>query len=147
MKVVREFAPAKVNLGLAVLGRREDGYHEIESLMATLDVGDDIEAMAAASGVELAVEGADLPAGPDNLAYRAAERYLAAAGHPGGVSLRLVKRLPVAAGLGGGSSDAAAVLRALGRLYPAGVDLLAVAAGLGADVPFLVRGGAAVASG
>jgi 4-diphosphocytidyl-2-C-methyl-D-erythritol kinase len=144
---VQEFAPAKVNLGLAVLGRRPDGYHEIESLMVTVDVGDYIEAAATLGGVALSVEGSDLPSGPGNLAFRAAEAYLEAACRTGGVSLRLVKRLPIAAGLGGGSSDAAAVLRAMERLFPADLDLQAIALGLGADVPFLVEGGAAVARG
>lgn len=148
MRRVEEFAPAKVNLGLAVLGRRADGYHEVHSLMVTLDVGDRLSFEPAPRGVqELEVVGADLPAGSDNLVQRAAGAYLDAAGRPGGVRIVLRKELPIAAGLGGGSSDAAATLRALERLYPAGLDLLGIARALGADVPFLVRGGAAVATG
>lgn len=131
-------ARAKVNLGLAVLGRRPDGFHEIDTLMARLELADRLTLEPRPQGIALTVTGAELPAGRGNLAYRAAEAYLAAAGWPGGVALRLKKRVPVAAGLGGGSSDAAAVLRGLARLYPAPVDLLALAAGLGSDVPFFV---------
>lgn len=133
-------AHAKVNLGLSVLARRGDGYHEIETVMARLALHDDVRVRLAGSGVSLEVEGAELPTGDDNLAVRAANAYLLAAGMQDvGVALRLHKRIPVAAGLGGGSSDAAAVLSALTRLVPAGVDLAATAAALGSDVAFFVR--------
>lgn len=140
-------APAKVNLGLSVLGRREDGYHELHTLFAALDLADRLFIEPTPGGVRLEVAGADLPAGGDNLAYRAAWAYLEAAGWPGGVQIHLQKRLPLAAGLGGGSSDAAAVLLALSRLYPAPLDLPAIARRLGADVPFFLLGGMAEARG
>lgn len=146
-----ERAHAKVNLGLSVLARRGDGFHEIETVMVRLTLHDDVRVSRAEAGVQLEVEGATLPLGEDNLAVQAARAYLDAAGSgPGvaGLAIHLTKRIPVAAGLGGGSSDAAAVLRALARLAPAGVDLQAVAAGLGSDVPFFVRDlGAALARG
>jgi 4-diphosphocytidyl-2-C-methyl-D-erythritol kinase len=144
---MERLAPAKVNLGLSVLGRREDGYHELHTLFAALDVGDRLIVEARPQGVGLEVKGAQLPAGGDNLAYRAAWAYLEAAGWPGGVQIHLEKRLPLAAGLGGGSSDAAAVLLALSKLYPAPLDLLAIAQKLGADVPFFLLGGMAEARG
>lgn len=136
---VEERAHAKVNLGLSVLARRGDGYHEIETLMARLSLADEVRVERAGSGVVLAVEGADLPTDERNLATRAALRYLEAAGAEGvGVTVRLRKRIPLAAGLGGGSSDAAAVLRALRVLVPAEVDVQRLGLALGSDVPFFL---------
>lgn len=140
------FAPAKVNLGLSVVGRRADGYHELHTLMVPLTVGDTLEIVPAPT-LSLRVTGAELPTDGRNLVYRAARAYLDAAGVGEGAAITLHKRLPLASGLGGGSSDAATTLLALARLYPSGVDLPALALGLGADVPFFLPGGAALASG
>jgi 4-diphosphocytidyl-2-C-methyl-D-erythritol kinase len=144
---ITEFAPAKINLGLAVTGRLGNGYHTLDTLFCTLNVGDTLTFDPMDSGIELSVLGADLPVTSDNLVFRAAQLYFEVAGITGGVRLVLEKRLPIAAGLGGGSSDAAACLRGLQRLYPSKVDLFALAKSLGADVPFLIRGGGARASG
>lgn len=141
-----DFAPAKVNLGLSVVGRRADGYHELHTLMVPLTVGDTLD-IAPAPGLSLRVEGADLPGDGRNLVYRAARAYLDAAGEGAGAAITLHKRLPLASGLGGGSSDAATTLLALAQLYPSGADLPALALTLGADVPFFLPGGAALASG
>jgi 4-diphosphocytidyl-2-C-methyl-D-erythritol kinase len=143
---VTYFAPAKVNLGLSVRDLRADGYHELHSLMVPLNVGDDLD-IAPAGTLSLRVQGADLPADEGNLVFRAARAYLDAAGVDGGAAITLHKRLPLASGLGGGSSDAATTLMALARLYPARVDLPGLALTLGADVPFFLLGRAAVASG
>jgi len=140
-------APAKVNLGLSVLGRRTDGYHEVHTIFAALRVGDRLQMESIPEGVELEVRGSSLPASTDNLVYRAAVVYLNAAGWPGGVRLVLEKNLPLAAGLGGGSSDAAAVLKGLSRLYPVPVDLPTQAVKLGADVPFFLGSGLAEGRG
>ncbi|GIW26672.1 MAG: 4-diphosphocytidyl-2-C-methyl-D-erythritol kinase [Meiothermus sp.] len=140
-------APAKVNLGLSVLGRRPDGYHELHTLFAALRVGDRLWVEAIPEGIELEVRGQGLPADTNNLVYKAAQAYLTAAGWPGGVRVVLEKNLPLAAGLGGGSSDAAAVLRALSRLYPAALELPRLALGLGADVPFFLGPGLAEGRG
>ena len=140
------FAPAKVNLGLSVRELRSDGYHELQSIMVLLTVGDELRIMPADT-LTLTVEGADLPTGEDNLVFRAARAYLAAAGEPGGAAITLHKRLPLASGLGGGSSDAATTLMALARLYPSSVNLPALALKLGADVPFFLLGHAALAEG
>jgi 4-diphosphocytidyl-2-C-methyl-D-erythritol kinase len=140
---VTEFAPAKVNLGLAVLGKLENGYHELDSLFVTFDVGDTLTLEARASNIELEIVGLDLPTNRENLVYRAAELYLEQIGNPGGVAIKLEKVLPIAAGLGGGSSDAAATLRGIKKLYPSDQDLFELAKQLGADVPFLIEGGAA----
>jgi 4-diphosphocytidyl-2-C-methyl-D-erythritol kinase len=140
---VREFAPAKVNLALHVTGRRADGYHLLDSLVAFADVGDDVIAEPG-RGLSLQVEGPMAPglAGEgDNLVLRAG-RLLAGQGTQG-ARLTLVKRLPVASGIGGGSSDAAAAVRALGRLWGATMPDGAALTALGADVPVCMRARAA----
>ena len=142
----RSFAPAKVNLGLSVLGVRSDGYHDLHTVMVPLSVGDTLD-IAPADTLRLDVVGADLPTDSRNLVYRAARAYLDAAGRAGGARIVLHKELPLASGLGGGSSDAATTLQALAQLYPAAVDLPALALSLGADVPFFLLGGAALAEG
>jgi len=139
-------APAKVNLGLRILSRRADGYHELESLFAPLDLADALAleiARADAPQVALRVEPAGTGAPPDasNLAARAAELFLAEARLPLRVEIALQKVTPVGAGLGGGSSDAAAVLLALARFAPDALPagrLAALALRLGADVPFFL---------
>lgn len=131
-------AYAKVNLGLNIIAKRGDGYHEIDTLMARLDLHDDLTLTPKNTGITLNVTGADLPAGKDNLAFRAAELYLNALGR-GGVSMTLHKRIPLAAGLGGGSADAAAVLRGLHTLFPSDIDVSELAKELGADVSFFVQ--------
>ena len=144
-------APGKVNLGLRVAARRGDGFHEIDTVFAALDVGDLLRVErredAGVSGVVHDERGAGaagetLPGmDEDNLAWRAADAWLSESGAPGGVRVELRKRLPVAAGLGGGSSDAAAVLRALAALEPQRpVDPVLLAARLGSDVPFFAAG-------
>jgi 4-diphosphocytidyl-2-C-methyl-D-erythritol kinase len=137
-------APGKVNFGLRILGRRPDGYHRLESLFLPIDLADTLRlALRDEPGVRFALAGdrAGVPADAQNLAVRAALAFLAAAGHPGGVALELVKRLPAPGGLGGGSSDAGAVLRGLDALLPGRVAperLHALALALGADVPFFL---------
>lgn len=148
---IARWAPAKVNLCLHVTGRRSDGYHELDSLVAFADLGDRLVAVPAANGAFLRVtcgnmpvcEGsgvAVVPLGTTNLAWRALAAGAAALGGTPGVTVTLDKRLPAGAGLGGGSSDAAAVLRALialdGRTPPPAQDAATLgAARLGADVP------------
>jgi 4-diphosphocytidyl-2-C-methyl-D-erythritol kinase len=138
---VAAFAPAKVNLYLHVTGRRDDGYHLLDSLVAFVDIGDRLRAEPAKS-LSLAVDGpeaADLAAiGDDNLVLRAARLLADRAGITAGAALHLDKHLPVAAGIGGGSSDAAAALLALKRLWRISLEdkaLYTLGARLGADVP------------
>jgi 4-diphosphocytidyl-2-C-methyl-D-erythritol kinase len=154
-------APAKINLWLDVGALRQDGYHEIETVFLALPWGDrlDVEMeIGAEPGITLRASGdVAVPAGEANLAWRAAHRYAEEAGRAGrplagGVRLDLVKEIPTGAGLGGGSSDAAAVLRGLSRLVGSVPDpaLELIAGELGADVPFLLhadRTRAAVARG
>ncbi len=136
----RVTAPAKINLYLHVVGRRTDGFHLLDSLVAFADIADDIVAVPAAD-LSLRLEGpfATSLAGPpeDNLVWRAAEMLAQALGRAPGAALTLVKNLPVAAGIGGGSSDAAATLAALAQLWQADLApeaLATLAAALGADV-------------
>ncbi len=145
-------APAKVNLSLAILGKRPDGFHEIESLMAPLTLADtlEIEPLAAGSGIRFSCSDATLPADEGNLAVRAARRFFEATGIPPAVAIRLEKAIPHGAGLGGGSSDAASVLAGLNRLFGAPLSAEAVqtlAAEIGSDVPFFLAGGAAFCRG
>ena len=143
---------AKVNLSLHVVGRRADGFHLLDSLIAFAAIGDTITAQPG-EGLSLTVEGptarALLP-GEVNIVEKAARRLAEAAGIAANASLRLVKRLPVAAGIGGGSADAAAALKLLARLWridPDPDDLLALALTLGADVPVCLTGRATTLSG
>lgn len=144
---VRVLAPAKVNLFLRVLARESDGYHGIETLFCLVDLADELEAARTGTpGVTIDVEGG-IDTGPpgDNLAVRAAQTVLDATGRPFGVHLRLRKRIPARAGLGGGSSDAAAALTAVNQLANNAVprhELLQFAVRLGSDIPFFVSGAA-----
>jgi 4-diphosphocytidyl-2-C-methyl-D-erythritol kinase len=134
-----ELAPAKVNLALHVTGRRPDGYHLLDSLVVFPRLGDRLEAVPAGE-LSLAIGGpfgAGLAAEPDNLVLRAA-RLIRPSGE--GAALRLVKALPVASGIGGGSADAAATLRLLARLWRAPLPSPAAVLGLGADVPVCLAG-------
>jgi 4-diphosphocytidyl-2-C-methyl-D-erythritol kinase len=128
-------ARAKLNLFLELLGRRPDGYHEIDSVFAEIDLCDTLR-IEPSDELSLTIEGIEAPKGPENLVWRAAAALGARA------RIHLVKRIPMGAGLGGGSSDAAAVLTALGGgVEPA--RLHAIARSLGSDVPFFLRGGTA----
>jgi 4-diphosphocytidyl-2-C-methyl-D-erythritol kinase len=142
-------ALAKLNLGLKVLHRRPDGYHELRTVFQTISLGDRIR-IAFTPARRLSVSVACEPPIADNLAGRAAETVLRATGMRGHVEVEFAKRIPLGAGLGGGSSDAAAVLLALPVLAGASLPLerlLEVGAALGSDVPFFLLGGAAVATG
>ena len=148
-KSVRLPAFAKINLCLHVLGRRSDGYHELRTIFQSVGLHDTLEiALTRRGGVSLDVDDPALPAGPENLVSRALAAISAELGFRGGVHARLEKRIPVARGLGGGSSDAAAALVGMLRLTKEKVPLarlMEIAAGLGADVPFFLFGGRALA--
>lgn len=151
---VRLIAPAKINLALEVLGRRADGFHEVDTVMTTIDLADRIvlRARAQGAGTEVTLTG-NYVSGidpDDDLSRRAAVRMADAAGRSADVAIEVEKRIPSPAGLGGGSSDAAAVIRGLDRLWDLNWPverLQAVGATIGSDVPFLIRGGAARCTG
>ena len=141
-------AHAKINLSLEVTGRRSDGYHEISTVLQTVDLWD-LLTFELADSITLECDNADLQS-PDNLVLRAAHMLREESGAILGARIRLEKGIPVAAGLGGGSSDAAATLKGLGKLWgltlPEG-GLAAMAARLGSDVSFFLHGGTALAQG
>lgn len=143
-RAARVVAQAKVNLVLRVLAREASGYHSIETVFLRLDLGDGVHVRATASGRTIDCVGPAMPAeglgeAERNLAYRAAVAYREATGWPAGFAIEIEKRIPVGAGLGGGSADAGAVLRCLDALAPTplGRHLVEIAAALGSDVPFL----------
>lgn len=140
---MRIAAHAKVNLFLRILARESTGWHQIETAFALLDLADEVEARRIDAGVTLEVDGPDLGPADENLAVRAAQAVLAATGHRFGVALKLAKRIPVRAGLGGGSSDGAAALHAVNALAGNAVprhEVLQFATKLGADVAFFASG-------
>ncbi len=148
---VQVAAPAKVNLFLRILAKEESGYHQIETLYSAVDFCDEIVLHRTERGVSIEVVGPSIGPDEENLAYQAAEALLDAAGVTTGVHVRLTKNIPVGAGLGGGSSDAGATLRALNMLLGepfSASALLQIAGRLGADVPFFASGaGGALAWG
>ncbi len=152
MTTLYEGAYAKLNLTLDVLGKRPDGYHDLQSIMQTISVRDDIE-IDVGTGKPwcLKCDKADIPQDQTNLAWKAARLYLDTMSlDEGGLEIRITKRIPSQAGMGGGSADAAAVLRALNRHFgePLSIGALAeLGAGVGSDVPFCVVGGTAMAEG
>jgi len=148
---VRVAAPAKVNFFLKILAKEESGYHQLETLYGAVDFCDEIELHRTEQGISIDVEGPSVGPDEENLAYRAASALLDTAGLTTGVHISLTKNIPVGAGLGGGSSDAGATLRALNTLLGTPLsapELLQIAGRLGADVPFFASGaGAALAWG
>jgi 4-diphosphocytidyl-2-C-methyl-D-erythritol kinase len=137
-------APAKINLILRVLSKRPDGYHEIDSLMVPLALFDTVTIKEAPKGIRVDCPGHPDLSGPLNLAYRAAESFIRETGARRGVVISIEKRIPLQSGLGGGSSDAAAVLRGMQQLSGQSlqeVALITLATGLGADVPFFLDPG------
>ena len=140
--IYRIKAPAKLNIRLKVIGRRPDGYHELISIMVPIDLFDLIELRVLNDRrIQLDCDGYDVPEDERNLAYKAAQSFFSKVGHQKGLSIKLFKNIPVAAGLGGGSSDAATVLLSLNEMWssPLGPsDLHQIAVQLGADVPFFL---------
>ena len=152
MTTLYEGAFAKLNLTLDVLGRREDGYHDLQSVMQTISVRDDIEIdIGTGKPWLLLCDKEGIPCDKTNLAWKAARVYCDALGYdPDGIEIRITKRIPSQAGMGGGSADAAAVLRALNRHYGNPLSILALAelgAKIGSDVPFCVVGGTCMCEG
>ena len=152
MTTLFEPAYAKLNLTLDVLGKREDGYHDIRSVMQTVSIRDDIEIdIGTGKPWSLKCDREGIPCDERNLAWKAAKVYCEALNKdPGGIEIRITKRIPSEAGMGGGSADAAAVLRALNDHYGNPLSILALAelgAQVGSDVPFCVVGGTCMCEG
>ncbi len=144
-------APAKVNLVLRILAKRADGYHDIETLMAPISLADEIEiTVSDGGGMDFQCDHPDLPVGPENLVWRAVEVFRKETGARFHAKIFLRKRIPHGAGLGGGSSDAAAVLNALNHLLNTCLGfqaLEAMAAKIGSDIPFFIRSRPALCCG
>ena len=141
MEMIRLRAPAKLNLYLRVLGRQPDGYHEIETLFERIDLADELTFEPAPERITLTCSDPSLSCGDDNLILQAARQLAHASGQRLGARIHLEKRIPIAAGLGGGSSDAAATLLGLNQLWRLGcprAELVRLAAALGSDVPFFL---------
>lgn len=145
-------APAKVNLSFQIKGRRADGFHEIETLMAPISLADrlTIEKLGGEGRIEFSCDDPSLPAGDDNLVVRAAKLFRKRAGIDSGIRIALEKKIPHGAGLGGGSSDAASMLLGLNELFEVGLapdELMKLAAELGSDVPFFIVRSASICRG
>ena len=148
--MLQKKSPCKVNLILNVLGRRPDGFHELETVMQPVDLCDELTFERAGAGVQLACSHPDLPTDATNLVHRAATSFLAAANISDGVRIRLRKNLPLAGGIGGGSANAAVTFSALNELFGSPLPpekLQALAAALGSDVPFFLQDKPALATG
>lgn len=150
MGAVNLLSPAKINLTLQILGLRQDGYHELRSIMQPIDFFDEVRIeIEDGDGIELECSGIEVPEDNTNLAWRAAEAYLKEADLGLGVNIKIKKRIPIGAGLGGGSGNAASVLVGLNKLIGALTEkkLIKLASGIGADVPFFIRSQTALVEG
>jgi 4-diphosphocytidyl-2-C-methyl-D-erythritol kinase len=146
------YAPAKINLSFEIKGRREDGFHEIETLMAPISLADrlTIESGKAAGGLQFSCDDPSLSNGEENLVVQAARLFQKATKIGGGIEITLEKKIPHGAGLGGGSSDAATTLLRLNELFETGLDqkaLIELAAQIGSDVPFFILRSTAICRG
>ncbi len=142
--MIKVTAFAKINLYLEVIGKREDGYHEIDSIMQSVSLFDAVSVLRTESGIEIASSELRIPKDKTNTAYRAAEVFIDRTGIKGGVAIEIAKKIPIAAGLAGGSADAAAVLFGMNKMFGAGLsesDLITLAAEVGSDVAFCLTGG------
>lgn len=151
MKSTTEYGYAKINLALDVTGVRENGYHDVRMIMQSVDLHDTLKLTKTDTpGITLSVGTAPLPAGPGNLVYDAAKLLFDRFELSGGVLIELDKCIPMSAGLAGGSSDAAATLRGINRLFELGLsntELCELGVTLGADIPYCIIGGTALAEG
>lgn len=151
MKQITKNAYAKINLALDVLRRRLDGYHDVKMIMQTVDIYDTMTfTEKEEAGIVLKIDNSELSAGKDNLICRAAERLFEESGVTKGVEILLTKRIPIAAGMAGGSTDAAATLHGLNELFELGYsleELQKIGVELGADIPYCLMGGTALSEG
>ncbi|MCR4791543.1 MAG: 4-(cytidine 5'-diphospho)-2-C-methyl-D-erythritol kinase [Lachnospiraceae bacterium] len=148
--MITERAYAKINLCLDVTGKRPDGYHDVRMIMQMVDIFDALSLSKTDSGITIDVGGSPLPEDGDNLICKAARKIMDRCGIKGGVSISLEKHIPIAAGMAGGSSDAAATLRGMNRLYECGLtneELREIGVTIGADVPYCIEGGTVLAEG
>lgn len=149
-KNLEKKAYAKINLGLDVTGRLPNGYHEVRMIMQTVGIYDVLRFEKKDSGIEISTDSGELPINEDNLIYKAAKLMMDRFNVAEGVKIHLTKNIPIAAGMAGGSTDAAATLKGLNELFDLGADeetLREIGVKIGADVPYCVMGGTALAEG
>ncbi len=140
---------AKINLGLKILNKRDDGFHNIETTLTTMNLADFIRIEEVDSGIIIDAKGLNIPP-EENLCYQTADLFKKKYGVEKGVKIHLIKNIPIGSGLGGGSSDAAAVLKGMRELYALNIadeELMELSKNIGLDVPFFIKGGAAYARG
>ena len=150
MNIYQMKAYAKINLGLDVIGKLENGYHEVKMVMQTVGIYDELSFEKAESGITVTTDSGELPTNEDNLIYKAAKLMWETYGIQGGIRIHLKKNIPIAAGMAGGSTDAAATLKGINRLYDLDCslkELMELGVKIGADVPYCVMGGTALAEG
>ena len=150
MKQTTLKAYAKINLGLDVLGRLPNGYHEVKMIMQTVGIYDELTVEKTESGIVLTTDSGELAADESNLVWKAAKLMMDTYHIQGGVKAHLSKHIPIAAGMAGGSTDAAAMLKAINLLYELNIpirELMRISVVIGADVPYCVMGGTALAEG
>jgi len=150
MQSITLSSPAKINLRLNVLGRRSDGYHELLMLMERVSLSDEIELKVVEKGIMVSVDSQEVPEGESNIAFRAIKEIMAYSSRNVGIEVKIKKNIPVAAGMGGGSSNAATVIRGLNQLLKLKLPrekLMMIGAKIGADVPFFLFEAPAIASG
>jgi 4-diphosphocytidyl-2-C-methyl-D-erythritol kinase len=144
-------SPAKINLRLEILRKREDGYHELRTIFQKINLYDSLHfCLKRRRGISIKVDHPSLPTDEKNLVYRAAQTFLRKTDYQGGIEIKIEKRIPLGAGLGGGSSNAATTLMALNQLLRRGLsdkELMTLGLAIGADVPFFFFGGSAIATG
>src|SRR5438552_6904266 len=143
-------APAKINLSLRILGRGDDGFHELDTLIAPISLYDEIRIDKGRHGIQFRCDDPSVPQGDDNLAVRAAKAFFETTKIEPAISIELKKKIPHGAGLGGGSSDAASVLLALNELFEAKLSreaLTEIAEPIGSDIPFFIFQSAALCKG
>jgi len=141
---------AKVNIGLRIVVNRSDGYHDIETILQTIDLSDEIKIDETSRGIEVVCDTPGIPQGQENLVFAAAKMTLEAAHSTRGVRIEIDKKIPSGGGLGGGSSNAAVTIKGLNSMFDLGLDekkMHEIAKTLGSDVPFFIRGGTALATG
>ena len=150
METLKLNAYAKINLGLDVIGRLPNGYHEVKMIMQSVGICDELAFEKQPSGITVTTDSGDLPTDENNLIYRAAKLLLDTCAVKEGVRIHLTKRIPIAAGMAGGSTDAAATLKAVNQLFRFGKtkeELMELGVKIGADVPYCILGGTALAEG
>ena len=150
MEKIKMECPAKINLSLDILGKRNDGYHELKMIMQSIDLFDELFLEKTAQGIDICCDNKAVPTDQTNICYKVAEKLFEKYSIKSGINIKIVKRIPVAAGLAGGSTDAAGLIQGINQLYELGMsneEMFELGRSVGADVPFCLLKGTALAEG